>query len=55
MREAADKAPGVPGHNYNDCTDSRAALALSKPAPCGFFVFLASNLQYAPIGRIIPA
>jgi hypothetical protein len=36
---AADKAPGVPGHNYNDCTDSRAALALSKPAPCGFFVF----------------
>lgn len=39
MRTAADKAPGVPAHNYNDCTDSGAALALSKPAPRGFFVF----------------
>lgn len=55
MRTAADKSRGVPANNYNDCTDSGAALALRKPAPCGFFVFLASNLQYAPIGRIIPA
>lgn len=39
MREAADNAPGVPVHNYNDCTDSRAALALKKPALGGFFVF----------------
>ena len=39
MRTAADKSRGVPANNYNDCTDSGAALAIKKPAERGFFVF----------------